>query len=113
MIVIKLPYATNSSIVLSEYAVKGLQYIFKEGYQYKKAGVIVLDFTPQQNYQASLFENQNPKHAKLMAAMDRTNKRIGSTKLKLASQDIGRTWKMRPQRYTTRLDEIITINAYF
>jgi DNA polymerase V len=101
--------------VLSEYAVKGLRYIFKEGYQYKKAGVIVLDFTPEQNYQATLFENQNPKHAKLMTAVDRINKRIGNTKLKLASQDISRTWKMRQEkiskRYTTRLDEIITINA--
>jgi len=114
-IVIKLPYATNSSIVLSDYAVKGLKCIFKEGFQYKKAGVIVLDFTPEQNYQATLFDNQNPKHAKLMATMDRTNNRIGSTKLKLASQDIGRTWKMRQERiskrYTTRLEEIITINT--
>ena len=114
-IVIKLPYATNSSIVLSDYAVKGLQYIFKEGYQYKKAGVIIMDFTPETDYQTTLFDNQNPKHAKLMAAMDATNKRIGSTKLKLASQDMGRTWKMRQEkiskRYTTRLDEIITINT--
>jgi DNA polymerase V len=114
-IVIKLPYASNSSIILSEYAVKGLQHIFKESYQYKKAGVIVMDFTPENNYQSSLFENQNPKHSKLMAAMDKTNKNIGSKKIKLASQDIGRTWKMRQEkiskRYTTRLDEIITVNA--
>ena len=114
-IVIQLPYSTNSSIVLAEYANKGLEYIFKEGYQYKKAGVIVLDFTPETEYQATLFENQNPKHALLMEAMDKTNRRIGTKKLKLASQDIGRTWKMRQEkiskRYTTRLDEIITINA--
>jgi DNA polymerase V len=114
-IVIKLPYATNSSIILSEYANKGLQLIFKEGYQYKKAGVIVMDFVPEQNYQASLFENQNPKHAKLMATMDTINKSIGSKKIKLASQALDRTWKMRQEklskRYTTRLNEIITIHA--
>ncbi len=114
-IVIKLPYATNSSIILSEYANKGLQLIFKEGYQYKKAGVIVMDFVPEQNYQASLFENPNPKHAKLMATMDTINKSIGSKKIKLASQALDRTWKMRQEklskRYTTRLNEIITIHA--
>ncbi|MCX6180620.1 MAG: SOS mutagenesis and repair protein UmuC, partial [Bacteroidetes bacterium] len=38
-IVVKLPYATNSSIDLSHYAVKGLKAIFKLGFQYKKAGV--------------------------------------------------------------------------
>jgi DNA polymerase V len=114
-IVIQMPFATNSSIELSSYAIKGLKLIFKEGYQYKKAGVIVMDFTPETNYQASLFENQNPKHNHLMATMDKINKSIGRQKLKLASQDLDRTWKMKQeklsQRYTTRLDEIIVINS--
>jgi len=114
-VVVKLPYSTNSSIILIEYALKGLKIIFKEGFQYKKAGVIVMDFTPEVNYQASLFENQNPKHTKLMSAMDLINKSIGKQKLKLASQDLDRTWKMRQEklskRYTTRLDEIIVIDT--
>lgn len=45
--------------------------------------------------------------------MDKINKSIGRQKLKLASQDLDRTWKMRQEklskRYTTRLDEIIII----
>jgi DNA polymerase V len=113
-IVMKLPYASNSSIDISEYAVKGLLLIFKEGYQYKKAGVIVMDFTPDENYQASLFENRDPKHDKLMTTIDAINANIGSKKIKLASQDLDRTWKMRQEkiskRYTTRLEEIITVN---
>jgi DNA polymerase V len=114
-IVMQLPYASNSSIDLSDYAVKGLQLIFKEGYQYKKAGVIVMDFTPEVNMQASLFDAPNPKHTSLMATMDKINKVIGRQKLKLASHDLDRTWKMKQeklsQRYTTRLDEIIIINS--
>ncbi|MFN8114949.1 MAG: Y-family DNA polymerase [Bacteroidia bacterium] len=113
-IVMQLPYASNSSIDLSDYAVKGLMLIFKEGYQYKKAGVIVMDFTPEENMQASLFDSPNPKHSSLMATMDKINKSIGRQKLKLASQDLDRTWKMKQEklskRYTTRLDEIITLN---
>lgn len=113
-IVMQLPYASNSSIDLSDYAIKGLMLIFKEGYQYKKAGVIVMDFVPESNLQVSLFDNPNPKHKSLMNTMDKINKIIGRQKLKLASQDLDRTWKMKQEklskRYTTRLDEIITIN---
>lgn len=43
------------------------------------------------------------------------NKRIGSNNVKLASQDLGRTWKMKQERlspcYTTRLTDIIIIKA--
>lgn len=114
-IVIRLPYATNSSIELAKFATKGLDSIFKEGYQYKKAGVIVMDIVSDNERQMSLFENSNPKHRKLMKAVDYLNSTIGHQKVKLASQDFGRTWKMRQEklspRYTTKLDEIITIKA--
>src|SRR5690606_26628732 len=43
---VELPFPTNSSIELSKYATLALKRIFKEGYGYKKAGVIVSDFTP-------------------------------------------------------------------
>lgn len=114
-IIVKLPFPTNSSIELAEYAVKGLKKIFKEGYQYKKAGVIALDFTPQSEQQLSFFGNTNPKHKAVMEVLDKINRGIGQQKIKLASQDMDRQWKMKQERlsprYTTRLSEIITINA--
>jgi DNA polymerase V len=112
--VVQLPYATSSSIDLVHYAVKGLQLIFKDGYQYKKAGVIVMNITPENTCQTNLFQQPNPKHEQLMNVMDRINKVNGAQKLKLACQDLDRTWKMRQEklskRYTTRLDEIINIH---
>jgi DNA polymerase V len=45
-IVIKTDYPTDSTIDLNRYAQIGLKAIFKEGYQYKKAGVIVMGLTP-------------------------------------------------------------------
>jgi len=114
-IVIGLPYATNSDIELSRFATMGLRKIFKDGYQYKKAGVIVMNFTPDKEQQLNLFENSNPKHKPLMETIDRLNKTIGRQKIKLASQDFDRTWKMRQEqlspRYTTQLSEIITVNV--
>lgn len=110
-IVIKLPFATNSSIELAQFAQQGLQRIFKQGYAYKKAGVIVMDFTPEENQQMKLFTNRNVKHIKLMQAVDKINADTGQQKVRLAVQDPGRLWKMKQEklspRYTTNINEII------
>lgn len=114
-IVIQLPYPTNSAIELAEFAVKAFEKIYRSGYQYKKAGVVVMDFTPEDLPQLALFDNSDPRHIPLMAAMDVLNKSFGRRMVKLASQDPKREWKMRQERlsprYTTKLSEIITVNA--
>jgi DNA polymerase V len=50
-----------------------------------------------------------------MKAVDKLNAALGQQKIKLASQDLGRTWKMRQEklspRYTTRLNEVLTIHC--
>ena len=112
-IVVKTHYPTNSSIDIIKYAVQGLEQIYKEGYHYKKAGVIVMGITPENTKQFTLFTQENPKHIPLMKAIDRLNNSIGQTKVKFGSQDIDRTWKMKQERlsprYTTNLSEIIHI----
>ena len=112
-IVVKLPYPTNSSIEISKFALHGLQQIFKNGYQYKKAGVVVMDIIPENNIQISLFNNSNPKHKGLMSTIDKLNNSIGRNKIKLASQSLDRTWKMKQERlsprYTTNINEIIKV----
>jgi DNA polymerase V len=114
-IVLKLPYPTNSSIELARFALQGLRMIFRKGYQYKKAGVVVMDFTPEDAGQISLFENSDPRHRLVMDVVDRMNTAIGQKKVKLASQALDRTWKMKQERlsprYTTRIGEVITVVA--
>jgi DNA polymerase V len=114
-IVIKLPFATNSTIELSAFALQALKKIFKDGYAYKKAGVIVQDFTPENNIQKTFFENRNERHIPLMQTIDKLNLQFGQQKIRLASQDTKRVWKMKQQklspRYTTNLNDIITINV--
>ncbi len=113
--VVTFPYTTNSDIELAKFAAQGLKRIFKEGYSYKKAGVIVMELTPEENTQMNLFTNSDTRHKPLMKAIDTLNKKIGGNKLKLASQDLDRTWKMRQQRlspkYTTKLADVITVKA--
>lgn len=114
-IVIKLPFPSNSSIELSKFANQALEKIFKQGFKYKKAGVIVLDLVPDNPRQIALFDNSNPKHAPIMQAMDSLNAKFGQHSIKLASQDPKRLWKMRQEklspRYTTDINDIITIKV--
>ena len=114
-VVIKLPFQTNSGIEITKMAVKGLKKIYKQGYNYKKAGVILLNISPQHLRQTTLFTEPDPRHKRLMEVMDNMNRTWGKSKIKLASQEVGRTWKMKQEslskRYTTRLDEIIIVNC--
>jgi len=114
-IVIKLPYPTNSSIELSKFALQALSKIFKAGYQYKKAGVIVQDFTDEDKMQLNLFENSDERHQSLMKSIDKINAAYGQQKIKLATQDIKKVWKMKQEKlspnYTTKLSDIITIHV--
>lgn len=114
-IVVKLPYPTNSSIELAKFATQALKHIFKKGYHYKKAGVIVQDFTPATLPQLNIFENSNERHHSLMKAIDVINNSFGQQKIRLASQDLKRVWKMKQEKlspcYTTRLSDIITVKV--
>ncbi len=114
-IVIKLPFSTNSNIELARFANQALEKIFKKGFHYKKAGVIVMDFSPENQKQLKIFENSNPLHVPLMKVIDKLNLNFGQQKVKLASQDPKRIWKMKQEklspRYTTHLNEIITIHV--
>ena len=113
-IVIKLPFPTNSSIELSKFANLGLKKILKEGYFYKKAGVIVMDFVPEDQVQLNIFENRDSRHIPLMQVMDRLNQSYGQPKVRLGSHS-RRQWKMKQEKlsphYTTNLNDIITIHC--
>lgn len=112
-IVIKLPFQTNSSIEISKFAVLGLRRIFRKGYHYKKAGVIVMQISPAKQKQRTLFQESDQRHELLMQTIDQLNKTWGQSTIKLAAQDSKRTWKMKQEhlsrRYTTRLSEIIIV----
>ena len=112
---VSIPFPTNSSLVLSSSAVKAITSIYKKGIHYKKAGVILTGIVPTYNRQMQLFDHEDARHQPLMSAMDRINKKYAAPKLKLANQDLARTWKMRqahlsPQ-YTTNLNDIITVQC--
>ena len=112
-IVITIPFSTNSNIVISKYAIEGLKKIFRQGIDYKKAGVIVMGLNSINSYQYNLFENEDIKHQYLMRTIDFIQKKEGQSKIKLASQDLKKRWKMKQEKlspsYTCKINEIIKV----
>ena len=112
-IVIKLPVPTSDTLEIVRYALEGLRNIFMQGYQYKKAGVIITEIVT--NAQLGLFDTvDRKKRDKLMLAIDKVNGEYRHL-IKLAVQGNGREWKLKQeqlsQRYTTDMNEILTINC--
>ncbi|WP_369075092.1 DUF4113 domain-containing protein [Algoriphagus aestuariicola] len=105
-------FPTNSGMELSKFAVEALKRIFRPGFHYKKAGVIVEKFTAEKEPQLDLFKNRDSRQIPLMKTVDRLNLLYGK-KVRLASQDPGKVWKMKQERlsprYSTNLDEVIQI----
>jgi len=107
------PYPTDSTLTITKAAIEAVATIFKSGVKYKRAGVIVTGLVPTDNHQLDLFLQENPKHKPLMSTIDRLNKKFKADKIKLANQDLERTWKMRQERlspkYTTNINDVIQV----
>ena len=85
----KLTVGTSSTIEIVKAACEVLRQIYKEGYHYKKAGVIVMGIGPDSPIQTDLFDynaEQFEKMKRLDAAIDHINKVNGSETLVLGSQ---------------------------
>ncbi|WP_346318166.1 Y-family DNA polymerase [Chitinophaga sp. YIM B06452] len=111
----ELPVATASTAELLHYAEVAVQRIWRDGYNFKKVGILLLDLIPASQVQTGLFDQvDRSRNDKLMKAMDSINQAAGGKELvKFAAQGYGRKWRLRQERlsprYTTRLDEILTI----
>jgi DNA polymerase V len=114
MKVLSLNTASSSSPELVHYAEKGLGLIFKKGYQYKKAGVIVSGIVPETQVQTSLFDKSDRRKTKvLMAVTDSINRTNGRDTVRLAAQGFDRQWKLRQEKlspcYTSRWTDLLTV----
>lgn len=114
---VTLPYATNSTLTISNTAIAILKKLHQgnENIKFKKAGVIVTELIDENKKQLQLFEEENPKHQALMKVMDQLNKKIGDKKVKLATQNLSLTWNMNQNhlspRYTTNFNQILEIKC--
>lgn len=111
---IKLPTPSNSTMELMHYAMQAFNIVFKPGYLYKKAGVIVNEIVPQDQVQGSLFDKADRKReARIMSIMDKINGIMGQDKIRFGSAGYGRAWRLKRERlspcYTTNIHEVLKI----
>ena len=114
---ITLPFATSSTLTISNAAIELLKKLHQgnEHLKFKKAGVIVTELIDENQKQFQLFDEENPKHLALMKAMDRLNTKIGTKKVKMATQNLSLTWNMNQNhlspKYTTNFKDILEIKC--
>lgn len=117
-IAVELSIPTNSTPEILRPALLGLEKIYRQGFLYHKAGVMLTGLMPRGLVQGDLFqpETQERRRSKpLMEAVDRINARMGSGAVAFAAEGIHKGWRMkserRSQRYTTRWDELVEVTA--
>lgn len=115
---IPLPQASADTRVLTQWALRGLRRIYRPGLGYHKAGIALLEITPQANQQFSLLQPDTlttSRSEALMATLDAINGRYGKGTLRLAAEGIAQPWQMRrgslSPRYTTDWSGIAKVAA--
>lgn len=113
--VLLLPTATNSGFDLVNMAQRALELLFKEGYRYKKAGIMVSGIVPENNVQTSLFDVHQPKRLKdhrVFQTVDALNRKLGRDKIRIAAQGNGPSTHRAFQSpcYTTRWEDLLVID---
>jgi len=112
---IPLPYATQDTRELVKWSGRGLRRIYRRGFAYAKAGVMLSEIRPAALEQTDLFASleDTERSDTLMGIMDRVNQRWGRGTLRTASERAEGIWKMNrgnlSPRYTTSWDELPTV----
>lgn len=115
--VMVLPFASQDTSLLIKAATSGLEKIFREGLSYKKAGVKVLNLSPESQSLPTLFTDESfddsPKRKALLKTIDRLNHFYGKGSLVFASEGFRKTWVPRAvcksPSYTQRWDQLTTV----
>lgn len=108
---------TNDTLTITTMSINALKSIYKEGYAYKKAGVIITEIVNQENYQPGLFISHEvrEKRQRLMNIVDTINHSNNTTDIVHTASFNPRMKMVRKElmskHYTTRLSDIITINC--
>jgi DNA polymerase V len=91
-----------------------LDKIFRPGFEYKKAGVVLNHIIPCQENQLDLFHENPDDNEKLSQVMDVINKKYGAATIRSAACGLHPNWRTvanyRSQKYTTSWQELLRIN---
>ena len=108
-----LSHPTHDSITIIETSLLLTKRIFKNNYQYKKAGVLLSGLCDESEIQETLFEKNYNQNSDLMSAIDAINYRYGRDTLQMASECKVGNWKQKRENctrnYTTQIDRLLLV----
>jgi DNA polymerase V len=107
---VEFPVATSDTKELIEGALFCIGKLYRGGFLYKKAGIVLSCLVSEKRIQGNLFDSvDREKSRRLMQAVDAVNTRLNCP-LRWAAEGLNRPWKVkfnrRSYRYTTRWDEL-------
>jgi DNA polymerase V len=113
-VVCELPYPTDDTRVITKAAMAGLNEVFREGFKYSKAEVMLIDLRQCGEFTDDMFALVQPEASeRVMSVMDLINAKWGRGTVRPGGVPTAPAWGMRRDfkspSYTTRLDELWTV----
>lgn len=110
------PYPTDDTRTLTTAALRGLDAIYREGYAYSKAEILLLDLRRRGEFTGDLFDQGQPACSdRLMAVMDQVNARWGRGTMHTAAMPAQPAWAMKrdlmSRPYTTDFNQLWKVKA--
>lgn len=108
---------TADSLALIGTATRTARAMWRDGYRYQKAGIVLLDlYQPGDLPVADLFATRDPERSKaLMTALDAVNGRFGRNTIRPGAVAAAPAWGMRRGNlspgYTTRIGDLLRVLA--
>ncbi len=110
-IVCELPYPTDDTRYITRAAIAGLELIYRDGFAFSKAEVLLMDLCQRGEYTDDLFTETQPAAAeRVMGVLDAVNAKWGRNTLRPGRIPTAPDWGMRremmSQSFTTRMDQL-------
>lgn len=113
---VTLPEQTDNTLTLIRFALFGLHKIYRSGYKYQKAGILLSKIASGKEYQPDLFskKKRQKKLDSLMIVLDQANTLMGKKILTVAAEGTTQPWRTRQNnrsaRYTTSWNDLVIVN---
>lgn len=109
---VKLPTWTDDTLTLAKFAGRSVELLFRPGYEYKKAGVTLMQLEPKASRQMALLNAPDEeRQTRLNGVLDQLNQRFGQDQVRLGCTVSGKAWAMNRSnlsaRFTTDVRELI------
>lgn len=110
----EIAYPTDATHELLDVALRLTEGVYREGFRFKKAGVLFAGLVPASPMTARMYGDEKWRRLRAaMKAVDQVNRKLGRDTVRFAVSGLKRSWQTkaekRSQRYTTCWSEVLAI----